>query len=178
LATPDWLSKIIDDSNLNDLVFNFMAAREENRQRVQSKSDYSKELQKERHDLGIRREYRFKGGDLVMIYDQKSAKKKLHPVYRGPFVINGAGGDQGKSYTLRQVNGTAIPRTYYGDHLKPFRLRPDHLVTKKERLWPEYQNLRAGQGVHKLPKNVRIEVSQATSQLSDLAFTLGDITWI
>jgi hypothetical protein len=34
LATPDWLSKIIDDSNLNDLVFNFMAAREENRQRV------------------------------------------------------------------------------------------------------------------------------------------------
>jgi hypothetical protein len=36
-----------------------------------------------------------------MIYDQKSAKKKLHPVYRGPFIINRAGGDQGKSYTLR-----------------------------------------------------------------------------
>jgi hypothetical protein len=155
-----------------------MAAREENRQRVKSKSDYSKELQKERHDLGIRREYWFKGGDLVMIYDQKSAKKKLHPAYRGPFVINGASGDQGKSYTLRQVNGTAIPRMYYGDHLKPFRLRPDHLVTKKERLWPEYQNLRAGQGVHKLPKNVRIKVSQATSQLLDLAITLDDITWI
>jgi hypothetical protein len=57
-------------------------------------------------------------------------------------------------------------------------LRPDHLITKKERLWPEYQNLRARKGVHKLPKNVRIKVSQATSQLLDLAFTLDDITWI
>ena len=113
-----------------------------------------------------------------MIYDQKSAKKKLHPAYRGPFVINGAGGDQGKSYTLRQVNGIAITCTYYRDHLKPFRLRPDYLITKKERLWPEYQNLRARKGVHKLPKDARIKVSQAISQLLDLGFTLDDITWI
>jgi hypothetical protein len=93
LATPDCLSKIIDDSNLNKRIFDFMAIPEEICQKIQRKSDYSKELQKERHDLGIRREYRFKEGDLVMIYDQKSAKKKLYPVYRGPFVINGAGGD-------------------------------------------------------------------------------------
>jgi hypothetical protein len=138
LATPDCLSKIINDSNLSKRIFDFMAIREETRQKIQHKSDYSKELQKERYDLGIRQEYRFKEGDLVMIYDQKSAKKKLHPVYCGLFIINGASGDQGKSYTLRQVNGIAIPRTYYRDHLKPFRLRPDHLITKKERLWPEY----------------------------------------
>jgi hypothetical protein len=46
-----------------------MAIREETCQKIQRKSDYSKELQKERHDLGIRQEYRFKEGGLIMIYD-------------------------------------------------------------------------------------------------------------
>jgi hypothetical protein len=88
---------------------------------------------------------------------QESAKKKLHPVYRGPFVIAGFARSQGKSYILRQVNGDPIPRSYYRDHLKPFTLRTGYLRTKnKERILP-YQNLRAGRATYRLPKNVIFE---------------------
>ena len=88
---------------------------------------------KDRHDLGIKgRGHLFNPRDLVMLYDGKSAKKKMHPAYRGPFVIISPGGFYGKLYHLRQVNGTAIPRSFYGDHLKPFKLRTGYLVTGYE----------------------------------------------
>jgi hypothetical protein len=92
-----------------------------------------------------------------MLYDGKSAKKKLHPAYRGPFVIAGFAGSQGKSYTLRQVNGNPIPRSYYRDHLKPFTLRTRYLYIKnKKRILP-YQNLYTGQVIYKLPKNIILD---------------------
>jgi hypothetical protein len=85
---------------------------------------------KDRHDLGIKgRGHLFNPGDLVMLYDGKLAKKKMHPAYRGPFVIIGLGGFYGKLYHLRQVNGIAILRSFYRDYLKPFKLRTGHLVT-------------------------------------------------
>jgi hypothetical protein len=130
---------------------------------------------------------------MVMLYDQKSAKKKLHPAYRGPFVIAGFGRDHGKSYKLQQINGTLIPRTYYGDHFKPFRPRPKHLITGYERNLPQYQNLRAGKATHKLPKDVRVN-TEYTSTLDlpqcsercqnsllcslDVNFTLRDVLWL
>ena len=90
-----------------------------------------------------------------MFYNAKSAKKKLYPAWRGLFVITGFGGDHGKSYTLRQVDGTPILRSFHGDHLKPFRLREGYLITGHEESIPAYQNLRAGRASHKLPCGIR-----------------------
>jgi hypothetical protein len=89
----------------------------------------------------------------VAPYDANSAKKKLQPTYRDPFVISGFGGDYGKTYTIRQVNDIAIPRTFYGDDLKAYRLREGYLITGTEQSLLVYQNLRPGNATHKLPKN-------------------------
>jgi hypothetical protein len=90
-----------------------------------------------------------------MLYDSKSAKKKMHPAYKGPFVVIRPRGFHSKSYHLRQVNNTAIPRSFYGDHLKPFKLRTGHLVTGYKQQLPTYQKLRARKAKHKLPKSIR-----------------------
>ena len=57
-----------------------------------------------------------------MLYNAKSAKRKMHLAYRGPFVIIRPGGFYSKLYHLWQVNSIAIPRLFYGDYLKPFKL--------------------------------------------------------
>ena len=88
-------------------------------------------------------------------HSAKAAKKKLHPAWRGPFVITGFGGDHGKSYTLRQVNGALIPRSFYRDYLKPFQLCKGYLITGYEETIPAYQNLRAGRASYKLPHGVK-----------------------
>jgi hypothetical protein len=90
-----------------------------------------------------------------MLFDHRSAGKKLRPAWRGPFVITGFGGDMERSYTLRQIDGTSIPRHYHGDSLKPFRLREGYLVTHEEEVLPVFQNIRLGNAAFKLPKNVR-----------------------
>ncbi|KAI0999999.1 hypothetical protein K3495_g8198, partial [Podosphaera aphanis] len=116
------------------------------------KSDWRKMLQKERHDRGVHQRITYKPGDLVMLYDRRNAKKKLAAAYRGPFVIEGKAGTYGTSYKLRQVNGKKIPRSFYGDHLKPFTLRNEHLITGEEEDLPEYQNIRAGRAKYTLPR--------------------------
>ena len=55
---------------------------------------------KDRHDLGVRGQGSFSPGDLVVLYDTKSIKKKMHRAYKGPFIIVGPEGFQGKSYYL------------------------------------------------------------------------------
>jgi hypothetical protein len=90
-----------------------------------------------------------------MLYDPKSAKKKLSPAWRGPFVVSGYGGDHYKSYSLRQICGTLIPRTFHGNHLKPFRLREGYVVTGQESVLPVYQNIRLGKASLRLPRDLR-----------------------
>ncbi|KAI0994590.1 hypothetical protein K3495_g13592 [Podosphaera aphanis] len=148
----DAFLEISEDDHVREVDL-FVQNREVVRDLVIAKTSWRKQVQKERHDRGVR-EQTFKPGDYVMLYDGKSAKKKLHPAYRGPFVVAGHGGCHGKSYLLRQVNGKPIPRTYYGDHLKLFKLREGHLVTGREGRVPFYQNLRAGTANHKLPAAV------------------------
>ena len=121
---------------------------------TQNASDHQKQLRKERYDQGVR-EVSFTPGQLVMLYDSRSAKKKLRPAWRGPFVITGYGGDHFKSYTIRQIEGSAIPRTFHGDHLKAFRLREGYLSTGREQHLPIYQNIRLGTAKHKLPRDAR-----------------------
>ncbi len=73
-----------------------------------------------------------------MLYNTKSAKKKLYSLYRGPFIITGFGSSYSRSYTLRQINNEAIPRIYYGDYLKLFKLRKGYLVTGTKEQFPVY----------------------------------------
>jgi hypothetical protein len=53
----------------------------------------------------------------------------MHPAYKGPFIIVSLRGFYSKSYYLRQVNSITIPRSFYSDYLKPFKLQTSHLVT-------------------------------------------------
>ncbi|KAI1003000.1 hypothetical protein K3495_g5204 [Podosphaera aphanis] len=109
-----------------------MANLEVERDKVIQKDSLRRQLQKNRHDLSVSRNISYSSGDLVMLYDHSAAKRKLCASYRGPFIISGSAGDNGKSYTLRQVNGEPIRNTYDGDQLRPFRLRESYLVTGKE----------------------------------------------
>ncbi len=83
-----------------------------------------------------------------MLYNTKSAKKKLYSLYKGLFIITGFGGSYSCSYTLRQINSKAIPRIYYGDYLKLFKLRKGYLVTRTKEQFPVYQNIRASKDKH------------------------------
>ncbi|RKF60317.1 hypothetical protein OnM2_052067 [Erysiphe neolycopersici] len=106
----------------SDCITRFIANREYILRYVHVHSGEAKLQTKERHDLGIS-EKSFHSEQLVMLYDNTAAGNKLRPRWRGPSVIMGFGGDNGKSYRIRQINGKSIPRTYYGDHLKLFKPR-------------------------------------------------------
>lgn len=86
----------------------------------------------------------YKPGDLVLLHDSKASKKKFQPSFNGPFVISGYGGDHNHSYTLKQLNGKPIKRTFYGDHLRLFIPRTGHLVNSTEEELPQFQTIRAG----------------------------------
>jgi hypothetical protein len=96
----------------------------------------------------------FNPKDLIILYNSKLAKKKMHPAYKGPFIIISLRGFYSKLYYLRQVNSTLIPKSFYSDHLKPFKLQTSHLVTGYKQQLPIYQKLRARRAKHKLPKSI------------------------
>ncbi|RKF65485.1 hypothetical protein OnM2_007018, partial [Erysiphe neolycopersici] len=50
------------------------------------------------------------------------------------------------------LNGKPIPRSFLGDHLKPFKLRFRHLITGSEKRLPIYQNIRFQRYTSHLPK--------------------------
>ncbi|CAD6500186.1 BgTH12-04289 [Blumeria graminis f. sp. triticale] len=151
-GTPDVFPE--DDDVHGDLVIDFILNREETRRTALIRSDSQKDRAKDRHNLGVRAGHVYVPGSLVMLWDAKAAGKKLRPAWRGPFVVVGYGGDMERSFILRQVDGSRIPRHYYGDHLKPFRLREGYLITQEEEEIPVYQNLRLGNAAFKLPKYV------------------------
>ncbi|RKF61429.1 hypothetical protein OnM2_042034 [Erysiphe neolycopersici] len=126
-------------------IFDFISKRERCWEEVRNASSWAKQVFKDRHDLGIRKELNFSDGSM------------LHPSYRGPFVISGKGGSHGKSYTLKQINGTPIPGTFYGDHLKSFVPRTGHLITSNEEEIALHQNIRAKKRFHKLPQRLRVD---------------------
>jgi hypothetical protein len=97
---------------------------------VIKRTNWRKRVLKDWHNLSIKgRGHLFNPRDLVILYDSKLAKKKMHPAYKGPFVIISPGGFYSKLCHLRQVNSIAIPKSFYKDYLKPFKLQTSHLVT-------------------------------------------------
>ena len=94
------------------------------------RTNQQKRVIKDRHNLSVKgRGHLFNPSNLVMLYNSKLAKKKMHPAYKGPFIIISPGGFYSKLYYLQQVNSIAIPRSFYRDYLKPFKLRTSYLVT-------------------------------------------------
>ncbi|KAI0992840.1 hypothetical protein K3495_g15344 [Podosphaera aphanis] len=138
-------------------VFEFVAERERRWDEVRNASSWAKQVFKDRHDLGSCNELNFVDGSMVILYDGKSPKKQLHSSYRGPFIISGKDDSHGKLYTLKQINGTPIPGTFYGDHLEPFVPRIGNLVTGNEEELALHQNIRAKRGFHKLPQRLRVD---------------------
>ncbi|KAI1006688.1 hypothetical protein K3495_g1530 [Podosphaera aphanis] len=100
----------LDEEEHRNRVVDYVKNRANTQRIALERSDHAKIRASERHDLGIRGTVRYDPGDLVMLYDHRQAGKKLRPSWRGPFVITGFGGDMGKSCTIRQINGTPIPR--------------------------------------------------------------------
>ncbi|POS82348.1 hypothetical protein EPUL_005422, partial [Erysiphe pulchra] len=143
-----------DDEHL-DLVIKYVQERSNIQDKVLERSNIVKERTAEKYNLGIRRPENFNPGDLVMLFDHRQSGKKLLPTWRGPFVINGFGGDMGKSYEIRQISGSKIPRHYHGDSLKRFRMREGYLATGMEEKLPVYQNIRLGRAIFRLPKDIR-----------------------
>jgi transposase InsO family protein len=154
LGTDTQTTCIPEGTQWEDLTLQHLSRVTRVREKVKRASRYQKSIQKSRYDRGLK-ERKFTPGQLVLLYDHKSAGKKLRPSWRGPFVITGYGGEHEKSYTLRQICGTPIPRTFHGDHLKRFRLREGYLVSGREQSLPVYQNIRYGRGSHKLPRDLR-----------------------
>ncbi|POS86061.1 hypothetical protein EPUL_002468 [Erysiphe pulchra] len=136
-------------------VINFMLRRNEIKREVLGRSDRRKDQKAQQHDIGVRATQSYNPGDLVMLFDHREAGKKLRPSWRGPFVVVGFGRNMGKSYRLRQIEGTAIPRHFHENALKPFRLREGYLISEKEERIPVLQNIRLGIAAFKLPKNQR-----------------------
>lgn len=149
------LMEIIDEEAHADAVCAFMIERDLTGESINNRDDWRRRVQKERHHLGVTKPYTYEKDDLVMLYNGKSAKQKMKPSYRGPFVVVGPGGEYKVSYTLRQIDGSPIKRHFYGDHLQPFELRTGHLKNKVEVKLPQYQNIRARTGKQKLPKGAK-----------------------
>lgn len=104
-----------------DAVIHHVAIMETLRSDVERKDDWRRQVQKDRHDIGISQEIIFTSGSLVMLYDHAKAKMKLHASYRDPFVVIGFAGSHNKSYILRQVKGQKIK--YLLRHCGQYRLR-------------------------------------------------------
>ncbi|KAI0995730.1 hypothetical protein K3495_g12449 [Podosphaera aphanis] len=141
------------DDHVNAAIARVLSLQEQF-DKVRVLTSIARERQKARFDRGVKQRA-FHPGQLVMLYDGSLAKKKLRPSWRGPFVITGPGGDHGRSFKVRQIDGSPILRTYHGDHLKVFRLREGYLRTGEEETLPTYQNIRLGKAYHKLPKLTR-----------------------
>jgi hypothetical protein len=148
--TQPWeeVHKALSDETMARKVYEFIEMRGVIQLEVKSNSDLVKVKQKEMHDLGVKH-YSFEPGDLVMLYDHRSANKKLHPAYRGPFEISEFGGDYGKSFKLQQLDGTLIPQTFYGDSLKFFKPRTNYLISKSDKDLIQYQNICSRKGKFK-----------------------------
>ena len=74
-------TKITKD-NWVKAVFWHLANKKAQRMQVIKRTDQRKRVIKDRHNLGIKgRGHLFNPKDLVMLYDGKLAKKKMHPAY-------------------------------------------------------------------------------------------------
>ncbi|KAI0994668.1 hypothetical protein K3495_g13513 [Podosphaera aphanis] len=146
-----------DKAEREESIINFIVIREQCQTLARTKSDEAKLRRKECHDLVIRQK-NHEPNQLVMLYGKTSAGKKLHPRWRGLFVIVGPGGYHGKLYQIRQIDASVIPRIYYEDHLKLIKPREGYLRTGMEEVFPTFQRIRHGRPNRNRTKTPRLDV--------------------
>ena len=112
----------ITKDNWIKAIFQHLAKREAQSTHVIKQTNQRKRVLKDRYDLGVKGQGSFSLKDLVILYNSKSAKKKMQLAYNGPFIVINLRGFHGKLYHLRQVNNIAIPKSFYSNYLKPFKL--------------------------------------------------------
>ncbi|KAI0996529.1 hypothetical protein K3495_g11650 [Podosphaera aphanis] len=79
-------------------VIDLILSRTLTRRKVLDMSDLAKDKSAQKHDLGVRANFKLNPGDMVMLYNHRESCKKLRATWRGPFIVTGVGGDMGKSY--------------------------------------------------------------------------------
>jgi hypothetical protein len=86
----------------------------------------------------LRREL-IKEKDIVLVYDiqkvdvDKSRKTKLNYRWLGPYRVYSADRVKG-TYTLTELDGTRIDRTYAGNRLKKFKAKNDYYISRQDEL--------------------------------------------
>ncbi|KAI1002727.1 hypothetical protein K3495_g5475 [Podosphaera aphanis] len=134
----------VDEESVEaEAMLNHVADQCLRRQTVIERDDWEKRVRNERYNLGIFSIQTFSPGNLVMLYDEKVAKRKLHPAYRGPFKVTGFSGNNNRSYSLSQLDRSKIKNGFHGDQLKLFRPREGYLIPEFEHELEAYQNIRA-----------------------------------
>lgn len=123
------------------LVWDHMARREELRHKVTENKSKAVQTMKERYDRGVQAKT-FVPGQYVFLRDTNLIYDKNIPRWRGPFVINGYGGEHDTSYTLRKLDGIALPNHFHGDHLRIFQERTGYLRPHDEENLPIMKSLR------------------------------------
>lgn len=175
LAFPAYFAKVIHDTLTTDgfpeemwgadgveleewgnAVLGFVDEREAKIRKFSRVQDAQRDQTKALHDAKNKSKLKIlQPGALVMLYDHTVAGQKMKPSWRGPFVVVELAGEHQRSYRLRQVNGAPIMRKFHIDQLKEFKLRMGYLTNGIEENLPVYQNLRAGQSLHSLPRALR-----------------------
>ena len=92
----------------------------------------------ERYNRGVRKATLHEG-DLVFLHQKNTGK--LEPRWRGPFRIRGYG-PHDVSFTLSQLDGTKIKRTFHEDDLRRFRPREEYLAGAENPLIIKQQTIR------------------------------------
>ena len=133
--------KIPTDEQMFPLVWDYMARKIDIREDVHNRSVRRKEQEKIRYDKGVKMQY-FNPGDFVLLRDSTPHLGKLTERWRGPFIIDGFGGDHGASYTLKTLDRKSAPNTHHGDHLRILRPQERYLRQTDEEPLKVTQNLR------------------------------------
>ncbi|XP_022024135.1 uncharacterized protein LOC110924438 [Helianthus annuus] len=117
VAIPTPRMQQSQEENEQELRLNLDLVEERRELAAIREAKYKKELEK--HYNSKVKEVRFRIGDYAMRSNEASlaeGTRKMAPKWEGPYQINTTGKDG--AYTLKKMDGTLVPRTWNGAHLK------------------------------------------------------------
>ncbi len=105
-------------------VHTYLTHRADLHDKVRESTRIQKEKEARKYDRGVRQVHH-NIGDQVMLYQKSTGK--LEPRWRGSFKISGHGGGHEISFTLQRADGSDLPGSFHGNHLKTFKQRIGYL---------------------------------------------------
>ena len=143
-----WVSSIEDPNDHSRKVKEHLQQLITLQKDVETSSEHGKAKMEERYNRGVTLR-QLEVGMLVLLHQKEG--NKLEPRWRGPFMISNAGDHT--SFSLKQLNGRRVKRTYHGDDLRQFIPREGHLALPDEPEYPLLQNLRRTRNTASRPAN-------------------------